>query len=616
MAVTTPGSNPAQNAQQAAPAYTPQNTATARDFNAGMPPRFGISTQFSSAGSGGDFYEKLYAKIMAQVKAVQEQNNLEEKLQVIKLLKGTAGLNYSGIIVAEQRGNMTAAHVLVVEKTGDYPEKLVETIQSVRYEIIRTPAEALDEKYMTAVRNAVAVSMKVDADSVVVVDGTLVPNEFDLESDAQVASLLNNSVNATHAEVVTRVQDYRGVDLGRLTNEYRNGKFTVSLYFNSDDSTFFNQVGMPVRQDICVVLSYKLNSGKQNRSVNQGDDSIQIVKTFGYIDFEFTGHTVVNNMVSPQKFAPNFVITHIEAGVAPTPDLVMLGVASVLSLSDDGYWIQAFRPTVSKKGEYDFNDVGALNLEGNIEQSPTGYGKRYDTKSKTATPVEITKLIQTLVRPNMMISMDLPKAGPETWYTSVFRAIKNSGNPGAIRRVNEFMNATTGGVYQPSQQPMFLPTSNKIHGGYYKSANGFRDLRHLSSYLAVANYLVDTNQQPALLTQYTNTLYNNVIPNDLRASTRYQYISDMSKGSAVVKQMYDRVTFNGEMLRGWVSALHQVGFTPVFSTNSGDSANEMFMKRSTLDFQSAMIGSDVRLMGSTDNLYGGWAPYGTYNRNY
>lgn len=616
MAVTTPGSNPAQNAQQAAPAYTPQSTAPARDFTAGMPPRFGISTQFSSAGSGGDFYEKLYAKIMAQVKAVQEQNNLEEKLQVIKLLKGTAGLNYSGIIIAEQRGNMTAAHVLVVEKTGDYPEKLVETIQSVRYEIIRTPAEALDEKYMTAVRNAVAVSMKVDADSVVVVDGTLVPNEFDLESDAQVASLINNSVNATHAEVVTRVQDYRGVDLGRLTNEYRNGKFTVSLYFNSDDSTFFNQVGMPVRQDICVVLSYKLNSGKQNRSVNQGDDSIQIVKTFGYIDFEFTGNTVVNNMVSPQKFAPNFVITHIEAGVAPTPDLVMLGVASVLSLSDDGYWIQAFRPTVSKKGEYDFNDVGALNLEGNIEQSPTGYGKRYDTKSKTATPVEITKLIQTLVRPNMMISMDLPKAGPETWYTSVFRAIKNSGNPGAIRRVNEFMNATTGGAYQPSQQPMFLPTSNKIHGGYYKSANGFRDLRHLSSYLAVANYLVDTNQQPALLTQYTNTLYNNVIPNDLRASTRYQYINDMSKGSAVVKQMYDRVTFNGEMLRGWVSALHQVGFTPVFSTNSGDSANEMFMKRSTLDFQSAMIGSDVRLMGSTDNLYGGWAPYGTYNRNY
>lgn len=619
MAVTTPGSN--QNAQQPnpaaapAPAYQPQQPVQDNGF-AGMPPRFGIMSQFSASGNGGDFYEKLYAKLQKVVKQVQEDNKLEERYQVVKLLKNTAGLNYSGIVIAEQRGNMTAAHVLVIEKTGDYPEKLTETIQQVRYEIIRTPGDALDDKYISAAKQAVALALKVDADSVVIVDGTLVPNEFDIESDAQVSDLINNTFNATHAEIATRVLDFRGTDLSQLTQKYRNGKFTVSLYFNSDDSTYFNQVGMPVRQDICVVLGYKLNSGKQNRSVNQGDDSIQIVKTYGYIDFEFTGSTIVNNMVTPQKFVPNFVITHIEAGVAPTPDLVMLGVASVLALSDDGYWIQAFRPTISKKGEYDFNDVGALNVEGNIEQSPTGFGKRYDTKSKTATPMEITKLIQTLVRPNMMVSMDLPKAGPETWYTSVFRYIKNATNPRALQRVNEFMNAATGGAFQPTTQPMFLPTSNKIHGGYYKATNGFRDLRHLSSYLAVANYLTDTNQQPALLTQYTNTLYNNVIPNDLRAATRYQYINDMSKGSAVVKQMYDRVTFNGEMLRSWVAALHQVSFLPVFSTNAGDSANEMFMKRSTLDFQSAMIGQDVRLMGSSDNIYGGWAPYGNYVRNF
>lgn len=625
MAVNQPGQTTA-SADQAAYAtsgatqsqqqYRPREEAAAASSFGGMTPRFGISSQFSASGNGGDFFEKLYSKIQLRVKQMTEAGGLEEKYNVIKLLKNIDGLNYSGIIIAETLNGVTTAHVLMVERTGEYPDKLVENIQGVRYEMIRTPGDALDDKYMLSARNAVAAVVKTDPEGIVVVDGTLVPNEFDLESDAQVSDLINNTFNATHAELYTRVADYRGKDLSQLTRDYKNGKFTVTLSFNGDDTTYFNQAGMPTRQDICVALAYKVNSNKQNRSVNQGDDSIQIVKTYGYIDFEFTGSQMVNNMMTTQKFIPNFVITHIESAVAPTPDIVMLGVASVLSLSDDGYWLQAFRPSVSKKGDFDFNDVGALNVEGNIEGSPTGYGKRYDTKSKTSTPMEITKLIQTLVRPNMMISMDLPKAGPETWYTSAFRYIKNNSNPSALRRVNDFLNFATGGAYGGSDAPMFLTTSNKIHGGFYKTNNGFRDLRHLTSYLAVANYVTDTSQPAALLTQYTNTLYNNVIPNDLRAATRFQYINDMSKQTAVVKQMYDRVTFNGAMLSAWVRSLHSIGFMPVFSTNNGDNANEMFMKRSTLDFQAGIIGGDVRFMGSADNMYGNWTPYGQYNRNF
>lgn len=626
MAVNQPGQTTASaSAEQAAYSTTGAAAAGQQQFRTreeastgfgGMTPRFGISSQFSASGNGGDFFEKLYGKIQLRVKQMTEAGGLEEKYNVIKLLKNIDGLNYSGIIVAESLHGVTTAHVLLVERTGEYPDKLVENIQGVRYEMIRTPGDALDDKYMMAVRNAVAAVVKTDPEGIVVVDGTLVPNEFDLDSDAQVSDLINNTFNATHAELYTRVADYRGKDLSQLTRDFKNGKFTVTLSFNGDDTTYFNQAGMPTRQDICVSLAYKVNSNKQNRSVNQGDDSIQIVKTYGYIDFEFIGAQMVNNMMTSQKFIPNFVITHIESGVAPTPDIVMLGVASVLSLSDDGYWLQAFRPSVSKKNEFDFNDVGALNVEGNIEASPTGYGKRYDTKSKTSTPMEITKLIQTLVRPNMMISMDLPKAGPETWYTAAFRYIKNGTNPSALRRVNDFLNYATGGAYGGSDAPMFLTTSNKIHGGFYKTNNGFRDLRHLTSYLAVANYVTDTSQPQALLTQYTNTLYNNVIPNDLRAATRFQYINDMSKQTAVVKQMYDRVTFNGAMLSTWVRALHSIGFMPVFGTTSGDSANEMFMKRSTLDFQSGIIGGDVRFMGSADNMYGNWMPFGQYNRNF
>lgn len=628
MAVNTPNQSQADTsysttgAAQAAEANNPQfvpreeKQSNSSSFAAAAP-RFGISSQFSASGNGGDFFEKLYTKIQTRVKQMTEAGGVDEKYSVIKLLKNVDGLNYSAVIVAATANGVTTAHALMVEKTGEYPEKLTENIQGVRYEIIRTPADALDEKYMAAARRAVASFVKCDVNQVVVADGTLVPNEFDLESDAQMSDLINNTFNAVHAELHIRISNYRGKDLSQLTRDYKNGKFLVTLSFNGDDTTYFNQAGMPTRQDICVSLAYKVNTNKQNRSVNQGDDSIQIVKTFGYVDFEFVGAQMVGNIMSTQKFVPNFVITHIDAGVAPTPDILMLGVASVLSLSDDGYWVQAFRPSVSKKNEFDFNDVGALNVEGNIEGSPTGYGKRYDTKSKTSSAMEITKLIQTLVAPkNMLISIDLPKAGPETWYTSIFRFIKNQTDPRALQRVNEFLNFSTGGVYTGTDAPMFMPASNKIHGGYFKTANGFRDLRHLTSYLAVANYVTDTSQQPALLTQYTNTLYNNAIPNDLRAATRFQYINDMSKQTAVVKQMYDRVTFNGNMLAAWVRSLHTIGFMPVFSTNSGDNANEMFMRRSTMDYQAGVVSGDVRFMGSADNMFGNWTPYGGYARSF
>lgn len=604
-------SNPSDQSTQQAQAPRAQTQYA----NMGSP-LFGLSSQLSGMGSGGESYEKLFSKIQTQVKRLNEEQKTEEKYGVYKLLKNTAGLNYSGIIVTESLGGMTAAHVLMVEKTGNYPDKVIENVNNVRYEILRTPGEALDPKYIAQTQATVSNLLKIPANSVVVADGTLVPNEFDVENDGQVSELISNTLNATHVEIATRVLDYKGNDLQSLAAQYKNGKFVINLHFNSEETVYFDQTGMPVRQDVCVALSFKTNNSNQNnRSINQGDDTIEIVRTYGYVDFEFVGSTMINGMMSTQKFLPNFIITHIEAPtVAPTPDIVMLGVASVLALSEDMNWMQAFRPTAARKNEVDFNDIGALNIEGNIEQSPTGFGKKYDTKSKTATVMELNKLIQTLVQPMMMVSIDVPKAGPETWYTSAFQHILVHKNADALKRVHDFMVFSTGGAYHPQQEPMFADITNKIHGGFYKSKDGYRDLRNLSCYLAVANYVSETGQQPAVVSQYTNTLYSNNIPTVLRAATRRTYLDEMSNRSAQVKQMFDRMTFNSNFLSNWVRSLRSVGFDPVFSNAGG--VNDMFVKRNTANFQTAMIGQDVRLMSSVNNMPGNWTQYGDYNRQF
>lgn len=576
-------------------------------------PSFGISSRLNAFGSGGETFEKLHEAIKKRVDMLND-GKADEKYAVVKLLREQAGLLYSGIILCETTGDVTAAHILMIEKTGEYPEKLTENINGVRYELVRTPADALDDRYVAQAQIAVGNSLNIDPASVVIADGTLVPNEFSVESDTQVDGLIRNAFNAVHSENAIRVKGYKGVNLANLIASSGNsGKFFVNMYFNGDKSNFLDQAGMPVRQDICIGLQYKANNFNNNRSVNQGNDTVDIVKTYGYIDFEWTGNAPVNGMPTSQRFVPNFVITHIEAGSAPTPDILMLGVASVLAINEEMNWMQAFRPGPGRKNEIDFNDIGALNIEGNLEASPTGYGKLYDTKSKAFTLVELNKLVQTLVRPNMMVSIDVPKAGPETWYTSVFHYIKFRNSKEAYMRVVDSIAELTNGVFQHGNFPIFADVTNKIHGGFYRTKDGFEDIRHLSSYLSVANFIASTNQAPAIISQYTNTLYNSSIPNELRAAERKKYIDEMSGGTAVFKQFYDRFTFTSGFLANLVTSLRAVGFKPLFS-NMGVS-NEMFLRRSTADFNGAMFGADLRLMGQ-NNIYGNFQGMNGYTRNF
>lgn len=200
------------------------------------PPTFGINNRLAAFGSGGEVYEKLYEKILQKVKYLNEELKTEEKYNVIKLLKSTYGLNYSGIILTETLNGVTSAHILIVERTGDYPSPLVENIAGIRYEIVRTPADALDEKYVNQAITAVSTALKIPANKVVITDGTLVPNEFDVNDDALVNDLVINTLNATHSEVMIRANNYKGFNITSLLNTYRNGKFLINLYFNTDET--------------------------------------------------------------------------------------------------------------------------------------------------------------------------------------------------------------------------------------------------------------------------------------------------------------------------------------------------------------------------------------------
>jgi len=209
----------------------------------------------------------------------------------------------------------------------------------------------------------------------------------------------------------------------------------------------------------------------------------------------------------------------------------------------------------------------------------------------------------------------VPKAGPETWFTSLFQYIKFQNSQKALDRLYSHIRTLSNGVFTPPPTPVFSDISNKIHGGYYKTKDGLLDIRHLSSYLAVANFIADTNQNPALIAQYTNTLYNSAIPQEFRASERKRYIDQMSNNSAVYKQFHDRLTFSAPFLTSVLMALKTAGFAPdvlitwVFPTKCLSSALPLgrLVKR--------CLGWMARVMGQS-NLYSGFFMPGGYYRQW
>lgn len=575
---------------------------------------FGLQSKLAAFGNGGETYDKLCQKFQEKVKILNENIKSGEKYAVIKLLKQNAGLNYSAIILAETLDDCTSAHILMIEKTGEYPQPLYETIAGVRYELVRTPADALDQKYVAQAQKIVAETVGVEMNTVVIVDGTLVPNEFDSTNDNLIQDLFVNTINSVDCETNIQVKNFTGINVADIVNNHRNGKFFVNLFFNNSDSIIYDQAGMPIRQDICIALSFKNTNTQNSKSVNQGSDSIEIVKTYGYIDFEWVGPVINGNSISSQKFVPNFIITHIDSPLVPTPDIVLLGVSSVLAINEDMNWMQAFRPSPARKNETDYNDIGALNIEGNIENDPTGFGKKINTKAKEFTLMDFNNLIQRLVRPNLMISIDVPKAGPETWFSSVFTCVKFNNNELAVKRIYDAVRTlTNGNTNINTSVPIFSENSNKVHGGFYKTKDGIKDIRNLSSYLSVANFISDTNQQPVLISQYTNTFYNASIPNELRAAERKKFIDNMSNNNSTYKQFHDRLTFSGQFLMNLVNSLKHTGFAPIFS-NMG-AANDMFQRRSTGDFTSAMVGQDARFMGNNNSFNNFNMPF-NYQRMY
>lgn len=575
--------------------------------------------------SGSEELEALYkyaTELIESVnKAIVGEKSTEKPLAVTRLLASTNDLRYSGIVISNSQGGVTAIHTLLVEATGDYPESQTLDFENgytrTKHEFIIPPSFAFDlklaQKSMAVVRDNLRIPT---GQKIRWVEGTMIPKEYRLTQNIEnrkVEAIIGVAIKAVQAEVSTALNKYYGVSMNQMKKQFGNF-YTVDVEFPGDmhsiggGSTAVDVTGLPVRQDIKVTLSIRpQNRNKREDTINHSSGGSKISEVSGYIDFIWKApeqnnqfnmnpfmQAMQQNFLSMQTFMANFVITNIDSPTyLMTEHISALALASVGSIWQNRTWVQAFSrkyaPSKSAKSKLRYDDVGVLAIEaGQIVQSDQQFGvptrvlgQYIDTTAKDFDFTKVQNMINALVSPNMLISIDVPESGPNTWSTSIFRSIAKLSSPAeddraeataAAMRFNNAVSVLMGGGpdnpirFQDPGVPMFVDWKTLIHGGYFVDDKEIRDLRYLSSYLTVAAFLHDHGQAYDRLGLYNGTMTNYNLDPRIRASSQFALINEMSMETAVVKEYYTRLTFHGGFFSSLINQLKATGFNVDMST--------------------------------------------------
>lgn len=484
-------------------------------------------------------------------------------------------LKFSAIVIAlrekaiqERLGYIT----LIVEGSGEELKPYYETSNGQQFEVLRSTNEAYDETLIKIVSDAVK-SQVPTAKVFFPLEAVVVPRTFDPENKAAVKELAFYASSAVTNELFTTKPKFPDLNLEHVRN-LSNNAFNITM--KVDHTPRMDAVGLPYRADVRLEFQ-TISPNKQSRSiVNNGDRESTFAELTGYIDLvwdpvvadlsplqgQIQQPQLAPGQMITQKYRPRFVITNIKSRYGYTPASLLLNILPVVALSQHSNWFQAFRPDASTD-EFNLRDPGALGIEANLANDPTGFGPKIDTRSSEFTLGNLGSLLSSTIRPELLISIDVPEGGLMTPFLSLFAA----ASVGSQRAKSVLLNAASiltnnrfGNGYQGA---IFDDLDNRVHLGYWVDSKGVKhDIREID-YLGVLNL---SGNNPELIRKWSDTF--NVRSGDTRKelATRRQMISAFTGEKAVFTGFARRVTIHSDFFIQLFNAAAESGIHPSVQT--------------------------------------------------
>jgi hypothetical protein len=527
-----------------------------------------------------------------QVAMAEEYKNSDERMKVtlIPIDNANEKAHFSCLVVCLSSATNVKAgvayHTLLVEASAPALTARNEVINQVNVEIFPTASDAYDADLINMIVDRVrAVYPNVPQFNA---SAAVIPRTFDIQNKSAVRALAANAGLACATELETRSEGFVDLDLSAFAGD---SKLQVALSFSNEHHE--NPVGLPVRSDVSVNFISQQNKWTPNVSVNSGDRAEHIGNVTGFVDLVWSPVAQATNMYAgsyqqpmygqsmmapTQQYTARFVITSMRSDFAFTAPFQLLSLVTAMAVGADANWMQAFRPvhvsSVGKKRRVNMHDIGAIGYEVNSEVNTGGASKRIVTDSDTFRPEQLGQLLSAFVRPGMLMSMDIPEVGPESWYSGFISSASNNVRE-AYDALYHAAGKLTGGAFTKNfayGSPMFDDVGNRVHMGFYTDDNGIKkDIRDID-YLAVAN--LSGESAPATIRDWSDTFVRTNYPLPLRLSARKKMIMH-ALPDAVFTGYANRVTFTANFLEALVLSCKQAGLDMFITTpmNSGDLNN-------------------------------------------
>jgi len=538
-------------------------------------------------------YEAVAKDHIITVVPIDRNNQIKLTFSVIAVVVQQAG-----------RKDKAAFHTLILEGSTEPLAPRFENIGGQNIEIMKVASDAYDDVLL----NVVIDELRRQLPKVELVNAgcCVVPNGFNAEDTQLVYQLAANAFLASFTDLTQAGQGF--VDLN-LANAEKDSNLQVRPSFARGE--VYDAVGLPIRSDVAVHLLAVQEVRHSDPSVNNGLDRQSLVSSVsGFMDLIWDP-VVNNNMymmpgqqaVMSQKYLPRLVITHLDPIRLLTIPAQLLALVSAVLLREDNAWVGAFKPRAIIGKEIDMHDIGGVGIEANLENNPSGVGGRINTKSDSFRPENLGQLIGMTMKPGLVMSIDIPECGAQSWYNEVFSAAAG-GNVRANQAIINAANSLTNGTFAqffPSNGRVFIEDVNKVHLGYYVDRNGVkRDIRDVD-YLAVANLVGE--KDPGMIREWSDTFLRTQYPLAQRLARRKQIISGLVT-DPVFTGFARRVTFDHQFIEALVQACRSVGLT---IRNTGSLMDTNTFERATGSFfgQAVMAGGATGIFNRDMGYMGG-----------
>jgi hypothetical protein len=556
----------------------------------------------------GDLYAKRNDPIFkVSLLAIDMANNQELAISAL-------------VVVTQDEGNPKAGlayHTFILEGSAEVPPPKYDNINGRQVEVLRVPGDSNDKilhgviraKLMAAYPNTTLHNA----------DACVIPRDFNFADEVATTMLAANGLLATTTELEIKHPNFRDLNLSYIDND---SNLTVRPTFAGDQITGVD--GLPIRSSVIIDFSATV---QQNQQQQQSADRVtSLAQIAGFVDLAWDPvQGPVNAWVAQAqnqqainqsyvKYTARYVMTALESQELLTIPAQLLAMLPALTLRENNSWANAFRPAPFSNG-IDKSDIGAIGLEVNFDNNPTGVGTRIDTKSASFTDQSLFQLLAATTRPGMVLMLDVPKCGGSTWYTNVFAAESEGDLQARQAILNAAETLTNGnfGKYYKSNGPICDNENNIIHMGYYE-VNGVRhDIRELD-YLAILNMVGE--QDMGIVTKFCNTYLDRSTPINQRLSDRKQIYAHLVSNLVITGKAL-RLSISAEFLDALAKGAQDCGLAIRLANQFQDQA--LFERSSAGYGQQNIMSSDsvgIFNRSSAINTNVGNRNGGGYNRSW